>query len=773
MSNIKINDVPQRIQYAATGGQTQFTVPFPFFANSYVYVWLNGIQLLQGGAPGQYTVTGAGSPSGGLVTFNTAATLNDIVTIEGIMPIDRTSIYSATISNLTGSDLNGDFNREVVMMQQINTLQQFLQLQYAPWVEVSQDLTVTKDRYIPLLPPLGAWRMNSAGTEIETFLTPEAAGLAPSDATYLIQTANSELPNAQVLALLDTGFMVNQTATGNQLIREFEGTTNQLGVTNPTGEAGNPVYYIVDNPTLPGTAGMGIPAGTTAERVVPTPPNIGLRFNTDLQSIEAYIGGSWVLVPSNGTGYLALTGGTMSGIIDMSNNTIQNVPIPTLNTDVANKEYVDITSAGFIIVNPVRVASTANFSATYDNGVSGVGATLTATVNGAASIDSVALSLNDTVLFKNQTNTYENGIYTVSQIGDGSTPAIYTRSTGFDTPSDIEVGDLVPVLEGTVNQYSTWLQTAVVTTIGTDPIVFVQFGISLNNVVTLTGTQTITGDKTFSGTTVFDNLQLAGNSLSSNSGAVTIDPASGQPLTVNLVGGAGVDYNFTGAGDFDLNLGSGTFNINSTTGVDGIIDDDTMASASATTLATSESIKTYVDAQIALSGKVQLISTIAFSVSTAAIDLTNLSTDYFAYKLEIEWLRAVTDNVAFTLLTSTDNGVNWTTSAGAYKFQVTRSTGATVSSASSASSTDIRFAYNVGNNSDEGAFGEMIIFNPANVAYRTQFVGSFGEVSAVPDFYQHGFSASRNAAEANNAIRLIPSSGNWQNASIKVYGFKA
>src|SRR5690606_14830455 len=169
MSNIKINDVPQRIQYSAAGGQTQFTIPFPFFANAYVYVWLNGIQLVQGGAPGQYTVTGAGSPSGGLVTFNTAATLNDIVTIEGIMPIDRTSIYSATISNLTGSDLNGDFNREVVMMQQINTVQQFLQIQYAPWAVISQDLDVTKDRYIPLLGAQQVWHMNEAGTEIEAY----------------------------------------------------------------------------------------------------------------------------------------------------------------------------------------------------------------------------------------------------------------------------------------------------------------------------------------------------------------------------------------------------------------------------------------------------------------------------------------------------------------------------------------------------------------------------------------------------------------------------
>ena len=211
MSNIKINDVPQRIQYDATAGQTQFTVPFPFFQSNFVYVWLNGVQMVQGGGAGQYTVSGAGSPSGGLVTFNTAAALHDIVTIEGIMPIDRTSIYSATISNLTGSDLNGDFNREVVMLQQLNTNQEFMQLSYAPWAEVSQDLSDTTDRYIPILPPGYSWRKNDAGTAIEAFAIP-SSGFS-QDAKFIVQEASSSLPNAFSLGTLTNG-IIKQTVSG-------------------------------------------------------------------------------------------------------------------------------------------------------------------------------------------------------------------------------------------------------------------------------------------------------------------------------------------------------------------------------------------------------------------------------------------------------------------------------------------------------------------------------------------------------------------------------
>src|SRR5690606_28020394 len=80
----------------------------------------------------------------------------------------------------------------------------------------------------------------------------------------------------------------------------------------------------------------------------------------------------------------------------------------------------------------------------------------------------------------------------------GSNPAIYTRALDYDEPSDIDPGDMVTVLQGTDNASTFWVETAVVTTIGTDPITFTQFGVSANNVVTLTGTQTISGVKTFS-----------------------------------------------------------------------------------------------------------------------------------------------------------------------------------------------------------------------------------------------------------------------------------
>lgn len=435
MSNIQIQDVNQRVQYTATASQTIFTVPFPFLANSDLVVYQNSTKLDLGSSPGEYGVSGAGNPSGGTVTLVTGATVNDIITIYGNQPIDRTSIYSATISNLTGSDLNNDFNREIIMLKQLYTTQNLMQLTYQPYAQVSQDETVTRDRWLPRLGAGQTWRMNAAGTGFEAIDFDAGGGGAPTDAKYILAEADGSLPSGVNLGALTTGLLKHTVSAGV--------STPQTAV--------------------------------------------------------------------NGTDYWA------------PGDDLTRASAPTSGSDVTNKTYVDALINGLTFLNPVRVASTANFTSTYSNGSSGVGATLTATSNGAASIDGVSLSLNDRVLFKDQSTTYENGIYYVSQVGDGSNPAIYTRTTDFDQPSEIQPGDLVNVREGTANAETFWIQTATVNTIGTDAINFNLFGNNSNNVMTLTGSQTATGQKTF------DDLVLGGD-MDANSNQINnvTDPTSAQ-----------------------------------------------------------------------------------------------------------------------------------------------------------------------------------------------------------------------------------------------------
>ena len=117
---------------------------------------------------------------------------------------------------------------------------------------------------------------------------------------------------------------------------------------------------------------------------------------------------------------------------------------------LANKAYVDQVAQGLDTKPSCRLATITDLSATYNNGTLGVGATLTASSNGALSVDSVTPSVADRILVKDQTDASENGIYVVTTIGDGSTAFVLTRATPEDQPSELTGGSFVFVEEGTI-----------------------------------------------------------------------------------------------------------------------------------------------------------------------------------------------------------------------------------------------------------------------------------------------------------------------------------
>ena len=121
------------------------------------------------------------------------------------------------------------------------------------------------------------------------------------------------------------------------------------------------------------------------------------------------------------------------------------------NQSLANKAYVDQVAQGLDTKPSCKVGTTADLSATYNNGTLGVGATLTASIVGALSLDDVAVSVNDRVLVKDQTDATENGIYTVTTVGDGSTEFVLTRATPEDQPAELSGGAFVFVEDGTLN----------------------------------------------------------------------------------------------------------------------------------------------------------------------------------------------------------------------------------------------------------------------------------------------------------------------------------
>ncbi len=111
---------------------------------------------------------------------------------------------------------------------------------------------------------------------------------------------------------------------------------------------------------------------------------------------------------------------------------------------LATKEYVDATSQGLDVKQSVVVATTTNLSATYDNGTSGVGATLTFGT-AVTTLDGVTLTDGDRILVKDQSTASQNGIY----VRTSST--VFTRAIDADTASEITGGAFVFVEQGTAN----------------------------------------------------------------------------------------------------------------------------------------------------------------------------------------------------------------------------------------------------------------------------------------------------------------------------------
>jgi hypothetical protein len=214
MANIEINDVPQRIQYEASApSQSVFPIPFPFLANTDIVVWQDSTLLALGGGPGQYLLSGAGTASGGTLTLVTAATTGTVITIIGSTPIDRTSIYSPTISNLTGDDLNSDFNRIIIMLQELWTIQNYMQLQYAPYLELSQDIDVTVDRWLPVLPAGYIWMKADDNSGIIAVPLPSGGGGGSGTVTSVGLSSSTLAITGSPITTSGT-FTANLQATG-------------------------------------------------------------------------------------------------------------------------------------------------------------------------------------------------------------------------------------------------------------------------------------------------------------------------------------------------------------------------------------------------------------------------------------------------------------------------------------------------------------------------------------------------------------------------------
>lgn len=178
--------------------------------------------------------------------------------------------------------------------------------------------------------------------------------------------------------------------------------------------------------------------------------------------------------------------------------------------------------------------TTTNLSATYNNGTLGVGATLTASSNGAFSTDGVSPALSSRILVKNQTSSLQNGIYTLTTVGTSSTPWVLTRATDYDTTCEIQYGTYVPITSGTLYANTAWQETETVTTIGTSPILFSQLASPTVTVTPMSGSY----DPNSNLTTPVITTDVIPTTITTVPPIDTTDAITIAPITITLYNGS-------------------------------------------------------------------------------------------------------------------------------------------------------------------------------------------------------------------------------------------
>lgn len=396
-------------------------------------------------------------------------------------------------------------------------------------------------------------------------------------------TSGNILANGNVTA---NGFVngANANITGEALLNSVK-TAN---ITAPTGNitinAASTDFSINLVPTGNGTVDVALKRITQVAN--PVAPNDAATR----EYVDSVSQGLHIHTPVLVTSTTNLTATYANGGTTLTTTTISGGKTITFGANhglsVGDEIYWDNTFNGITAYNGYYVFSTPSLDTitikdgyygtevtTLTNGTglsetaqanSGVGATLTnAGANSAISIDGISLTTTDRVLVQGQTNAFENGVYTVTTVGNGSTAWVLTRATDSDTygPDDnttAAAGDYYFVQEGSSYAGSSYVLTSPVGEIvfGYTDIVYTQFSAagsySAGSGITITGTTISANTDNVTTTIVGGNIVVK---ASAQFTTPNIDAATGTSLSVtgnvtanglSIAGLANIDGNITG-----------------------------------------------------------------------------------------------------------------------------------------------------------------------------------------------------------------------------------
>ena len=254
--------------------------------------------------------------------------------------------------------------------------------------------------------------------------------------------------------------------------------------------------------------------------------------------------GNLTIYAAPGNNYIELRP-SGNGHVDVANFRIQNLGTPIASTDAATKQYVDDVAQGLHTHDSCNAATTTTLATisggtvTYNNGTDGVGATLTTTTS-FTTIDGVTLSVGMRILVKNEVTSANNGIYVVTS------STVLTRADDFDTPTEMAGGDFTFITAGTSYDNTGWVMTDPVITVGTSPVIWVQFSGA--------GTYQAGSGLTLTGTTFSVNID---NATTEIAGGNVVVKANAQLTTPNIGVATGTSLDLTGnINSLNANLGN-------------------------------------------------------------------------------------------------------------------------------------------------------------------------------------------------------------------------
>lgn len=281
------------------------------------------------------------------------------------------------------------------------------------------------------------------------------ADLLPTGSTYLVTVALQNMQqysySVQLLAAPFTFTATNATpcvfsAAGSSYAN---GTAVTLtGGSLPTGFTAATTYFVV---SASGTSfSLAATSGGSAIASTGTGSGTVSTASVDLADLQP------VVPQGTPVSYVPTSGGTYTGTVVLDGSPALQIPSGAAAGQVLTSDASGngVWAAPALVVKPeVQEATAAALPANaYLSGV------LTASSNGALTVDGIAVTAGDRVLVKNEATAANNGVYVATSAGSAGTRYVLTRSADMNTAADIP-GAFVFAEAGNANFQTGWMVT--------------------------------------------------------------------------------------------------------------------------------------------------------------------------------------------------------------------------------------------------------------------------------------------------------------------------